>query len=174
MHAVLWSSDKGDIPAVLAFKNNLSATTNPGVGDDKADGYEPGSTWINVSAGTTFTCVDSTEGAAVWVGTKNSGGTTPVEGVAAGYKIARGVAAITGTGDVNTGLGTVVAVIVSPQSDPDGVGLAAVSGTIGNQAGAPAAGHVTLKAWKVTAVNDATLIAASAPYNLNWIAIGIA
>ena len=93
-------------------------------------------------------------------------------GVAAGYKIARGVAAVTGTATVITGLATVVAVIATPSSDPDGVALAAVSATIGNQAGAPAAGSVILKAWKVTGTGDATLIAATAAKNINWIAIG--
>jgi hypothetical protein len=95
-----------------------------------------------------------------------------VAGVAAGYKIARGVAAITGSGTVVTGLATVVAVIATPDSDPDGVALAAVSAQIGDQAGAPAAGSVILKAWKVTATGDATLIAATAAKNINWIAIG--
>lgn len=95
-----------------------------------------------------------------------------VQGVAAGYKVARGVEAVTGTATVVTGLTTVVAVIATAQSDMDGVALAAVSATIGNQAGAPAAGSVILKAWKVTAVDDATLIAASAAQNINWIAVG--
>lgn len=96
-----------------------------------------------------------------------------VVGVAGGYKLARGVAAVTGTATVVTGLTTVVAVIATPQSDPDGVALAAVSATIGDQAGAPAAGSVILKCWKVTAVNDATLIAATAAQNVNWIAVGV-
>ena len=95
-----------------------------------------------------------------------------VAGAAGGYKIARGVAAVTGTATVVTGLATVVAVIATPADDPDGVALAAVSATIGNQAGAPAAGSVVLKAWKVTAVDDATLIAADAEKNINWVAIG--
>lgn len=98
--------------------------------------------------------------------------TTPVAGVAAGYKVARGVSAVTGTLTVVTGLTTVVAVVATPQSDPDGVGLAAVSATIGDQAGAPAAGSVILKAWKVTAVDNATLIAATAAQDINWVAVG--
>lgn len=89
-----------------------------------------------------------------------------------GLRVAAGVAAITGSGDVVTGLTTVTAVAVSPQSDMDGVTLAAVSATVGNQAGAPAAGSVTIKAWKITAVGDATLIAADAAKNVNWIAYG--
>jgi len=95
-----------------------------------------------------------------------------IGGVAAGYKIARGVAAVTGTATVVTGLATVVAVIATPQSDPDGTALAAVSATIGNQSGAPAAGSVILKAWKITAADNGALIAASAPQNLNWVAVG--
>jgi hypothetical protein len=95
-----------------------------------------------------------------------------VQGVAAGYKVARGVAAITGSGTVVTGLATVVAVIATPQSDPDGTALAMVSATIGDQAGAPAAGSVILKAWKITAADNAALIAATAAQNINWVAIG--
>lgn len=93
-------------------------------------------------------------------------------GVAAGYKIARGVAAVTGTGTVVTGLATVVAVVATPQTDPDGVTLAMVSATIGDQAGSPAAGSVILKAWKVTATGNATLIAATAAASINWVAVG--
>lgn len=95
-----------------------------------------------------------------------------VLGVESGYKIARGVAAVTGTATVVTGLATVVAVIATPASDPDGVALAMVSATIGDQAGAPAAGSVILKAWKVTATGNATLIAATAAKSVNWMAIG--
>lgn len=96
----------------------------------------------------------------------------PVLGVAASYKLARGVAAVTGTATVVTGLATVVAIIATPVTDPDGVTLAMVSATIGDQAGTPAAGSVILKAWKVTATGNATLIAASVAANLNWIAVG--
>src|SRR5678815_1643233 len=91
--------------------------------------------------------------------------TSLIQGIAAGYRLARGVAAVTGTATVITGLTTVVAVIATPQDDPDGVALAAVSATIGDQAGAPAAGSVILKAWKVTATGNATLIAATAAKN---------
>ncbi len=92
-----------------------------------------------------------------------------------GLKIARGVSAVTGTLTVVTGLATVVAVIATAQDDLDGDALAGVSATIGNQAGAPAAGSVILKAWKVTtggAAGNPTLIAATAAKSVNWIAIG--
>lgn len=91
---------------------------------------------------------------------------------AAGYRIARGVAAVTGTATVATSLTTVVAVIATAQDDLDGDALAGVSATIGDQAGTPAAGSVILKCWKVTADGDVTFIAANAAKNVNWIAIG--
>lgn len=104
-----------------------------------------------------------------------AGATNPVVGVGSGYKIARGVASITGTGDVVTGLATVVSVQVTAQDDLDGDSLSGVSATIGNQSGAPAAGSITIKTWKVTtggAAGNPTMIAASAAKNVNWFAIG--
>lgn len=41
-------------------------TTDPGVGDDSADGYRAGSLWLNTTDGGLFVCTDATEGAAVW------------------------------------------------------------------------------------------------------------
>lgn len=73
MKTVLFSSQIGDVPANLAFKNNFAATAAPGVGDDSADGYEVGSTWIDVTANLAYTCVDATEGAAIWNLTGDSG-----------------------------------------------------------------------------------------------------
>lgn len=96
----------------------------------------------------------------------------PVGGVAAGYKVARGVASVTGSGTVVTGLATVVAVVATPADDPDGTALAAVSATIGDQAGTPAAGSVILKCWKITAADNGALIAATAAKNVNWVAVG--
>lgn len=64
---VLWSSSAGDISANLAFTNNFSATTNPGVGNDITQGYTAGSTWINASTNQVFECISSAAGAAVWV-----------------------------------------------------------------------------------------------------------
>lgn len=98
--------------------------------------------------------------------------TNPLVGVGSGYKLARGVASITGSGDVVTGLTSVVSVNVTPQSDLDGTTLAGCSGTIGNQSGAPAAGSVTIKCTKITAADNGALIAATAAKSVNWIAIG--
>lgn len=46
------------------LKNNLTATSAPTINDDKDDGYGVGSTWVYDS--TTYTCVDSTVGKAIW------------------------------------------------------------------------------------------------------------
>lgn len=112
--------------------------------------------------------------AALAVAAGGSGGVAVngTAGVAAGYKIARSTApvAVTGTLDIDTGLATVVSVMVTASSDLDGTSLAGVSGVITG-----AAGHFTAKCWKVTtggAAGNPTLIAADAAKNVNWIAIG--
>lgn len=46
--------------------HNYAATSNPGVGDDSADGYSVGSLWHNTTADTLYACLDATVGAAVW------------------------------------------------------------------------------------------------------------
>jgi len=48
-------------------KNNFTATTDPGTGDDSDDGYEVGSRWLNTNTDTFFQCADASVGAAVWV-----------------------------------------------------------------------------------------------------------
>lgn len=94
-------------------------------------------------------------------------------GVAAGYKIARGTATIDAASkDVATGLATVVAAVVSMVGDPSATHMFS-SVTVGDQAGAPAAGSIRIKSWKPTAVDNATPIAATSTFaNVSWIAIG--
>ena len=95
------------------------------------------------------------------------------QGVAAGYKIARGVVTPTSASHtLVTGLATVVAVIVSHQ---DTVSLTHMwsSATIGDQAGTPAAGSVIIASKKPTGTGDVTPIDSTTPWGaLNWIAIG--
>jgi hypothetical protein len=43
-----------------------STTSDPGTGDDTADGYQVGSIWRNTSSGCVFYCLDNTATAAVW------------------------------------------------------------------------------------------------------------
>jgi hypothetical protein len=72
--AVMFSSDRGDLPFNMPLTNNYAATTNPGVNDDRAHGYEVGSQWINTATGTAYQCLDSTTGAAVWAVDTNGSG----------------------------------------------------------------------------------------------------
>jgi len=53
--------------AYTAHKSNLAATTAPVVTDDTAAGYSVGSKWYDVTNDIVYTCVDATNGAAVWL-----------------------------------------------------------------------------------------------------------
>ena len=46
--------------------SNLTATTDPGSGDDSVDGYVVSSIWVNLTLDRAFICVDNTAGSAVW------------------------------------------------------------------------------------------------------------
>lgn len=96
-----------------------------------------------------------------------------VAGVAAGYKVARGQHTTVAASDtVATGLATVVAAVAVLDSDPTTDPLF-VTCSIGDQAGAPAAGSIYIKSWKPTAVNDVTPIAATTfGKKVNWVAVG--
>lgn len=95
-----------------------------------------------------------------------------VQGVAANYALARGQHTTVAASDtVVTGLATVVAVVAQLDDDPVD-GCMHVTSSIGDQAGAPAAGSILIKTWKSTDA-DATLIAATTfAKKINWIAIG--
>jgi len=97
---------------------------------------------------------------------------TAVDGVAAGYKIARGIATTVAASDtIVSGLATVVAVVTSLEDDPVD-GCMHASASIGDQAGSPAAGSFYLKTWKSTDA-DATIIAATTfTMKVAWVAIG--
>jgi hypothetical protein len=98
-----------------------------------------------------------------------------VQGVAASYRIARGVHTQVAASDtVVTGLATVVAVIVGFGGAPT-VKQLFCAGSIGNQSGAPAAGSILITTYKPTAVNDVTPTAATDftdNVKVAWIAIG--
>ncbi len=51
----------------LVQSANLTATTDPGVGNDSTQGYVVGSRWINTSASRMWVCQSSAAGAAVWI-----------------------------------------------------------------------------------------------------------
>jgi len=87
-----------------------------------------------------------------------------------GGRIARGQHTTVDENDtVATGLGALAGVIVSLNDDPVD-GAMYVTGNIGDQAGAPAAGSFLLKSWKNTDA-DATHVAATTfSLKVNWIA----
>lgn len=96
-----------------------------------------------------------------------------VTGLAGGYKIARGQHTTVAADDtLVTGLATVVSVVAQLDDDPV-AGAQHVTSSIGDQAGAPAAGSVQIKTWKATAAGDTALIAATTfGKKVNWIAVG--
>lgn len=98
LRCTLWSSDKGDIPANLAFTNNFNATTDPGSTNDISQGYRRGSQWINTSTGVIWECIVDTTGAATWV-VISADSTTPGQITAPAASTATGtggLAALTG------------------------------------------------------------------------------
>ncbi len=50
----------------FALADNYEATSDPGVGDDDADGFSIGSLWQRKDSGEVWRCIDATTGAAVW------------------------------------------------------------------------------------------------------------
>lgn len=95
------------------------------------------------------------------------------QGVAAGYKIARGsVTPTSASHTVATSLATVVAVVVQFKGAPTLTHMFNV-GDIGDQAGTPAAGSFLLKSYKPTGAADVTPVASSTPWAaVDWVAIG--
>lgn len=87
-----------------------------------------------------------------------------VAGVASGYKLARGVGAVTGTLVVASGLTTIIAVVATLKDD------VAITGT--DVSATWTGANLTLKVWKPTSTTDCTPIAATTAKNVSWIAIG--
>lgn len=91
-----------------------------------------------------------------------------VQGVAGGYKLARGSTALDGSNatDVVTGLTTVVAFVASLQgSSAPGDNTSVLTHTISG-------GTVSVYAWKNTGGNDPTLVASTGTETFDWIAVG--
>ena len=70
-----YTDANGNLRWLRDLNVNLSATTAPTTTDDVSEGYRVGSLWIDINNDAVFTCVDNTEGAAVW----SSGGGTEVD-----------------------------------------------------------------------------------------------
>lgn len=140
-----------------------------------AKGFAPGCLWHNLAgaAGSTLYVNTGTFASAVWTNI-DTPALFAVDGVAAGYRLDRGVHVQVAASDtVVTGLATVVAVVVSPKTITIKQEFFAAS--IGDQAGTPAAGSFLLLSFKPTASGDVTPIAATDftdNIGVNWIAIG--
>ena len=50
------------------YAQNLVATTDPTINDDTADGYGPGSIWVNTTGNRVWVCETAGAGAASWIG----------------------------------------------------------------------------------------------------------
>ncbi|MDQ2084705.1 DUF2190 family protein [Xanthobacteraceae bacterium Astr-EGSB] len=106
-------------------------------------------------------------------GSSDATGQVLLPGAAGGAKMAAGQhTTVTATDTVVTGLGTVISVVASFDTDPADANTY-VSASAGDQAGAPAAGSIIIKTWKQSG-SDPTPIAADAfAKKVNWIAFGI-
>lgn len=100
-------------------------------------------------------------------------GLTPGElGLLSKLMPAYGVASVTGSGDIVTGLKSVVAVIACQQDDAS-INASMVTATIGDQSTAPVAGSIRVKVWAPTSSGNPTPVASTTPTNVNWVALGI-
>jgi len=114
----------------------------------------------------TIVNADVAAGAAI-VGTKiNPDVTNAIIGVAAGYNLARGETAVTGTADIATGLTTVVQAVACLETDPS---LEALWASVADSV---TGGNIVLKVWKPTGAADCTPIAATVAKSVRWIAVG--
>jgi hypothetical protein len=95
------------------------------------------------------------------------------QGVATGYKIARGQHTTASASDtIVTGLATVVSIVVSLDADPIDA-CQFVTSSFGDQIASPVAGSAYIKTWKATAAGNTALTAATTfSKKVNWIAIG--
>ena len=58
----------------LAGANRFDGTTAPTANEDSADGYTPGSIWVDTTNDVAYVCVDASAAAAVWTEITQSGG----------------------------------------------------------------------------------------------------
>lgn len=153
----------------MPFANpGKSFTLATGVPIDGTKGYAKSALWFNTKNGGIYENV-GTNASSTWV--PHTAGGAAVQGVAAGYKIARGITALDGANPtpVATGLTTVVAATLTLQkATAPGVGTCLV--TIDNTDFAT--GQLDVYAWKPTASGDCTLIASTGTESFEWIAVG--
>jgi len=95
------------------------------------------------------------------------GMTGPVDGVAAGYHLARGSQAVTTSAAINTGLTSIVEAVATVEGSAVPSAVIAVT-CKPNATGAT----LNVYGWKHTSAATTTLIAATAAATISWIAVG--
>ncbi len=151
----------------------VTSTATTGVPTNGVKGFVQGALFYNYKASGLATALylnSGTVSSATWNAISNFLGLAAV-GVAAGYKIARGVTALDGSNPtpVATGLATVVAATVSLEGTAaPGVGTSVLTIASTDYA----TGALAVYAWKVTSSADTTLIASTGTENFEWIAVG--
>lgn len=113
--------------------------------------------------------------AIAWAAAENGDTTASILiGDGDGLKMVAGQATtVTAADTIATGLGKVLGVVASFDTDPADANTF-VSATVGDQAGAPVAGSFILKTWKSNDGADATPVAATVfAKKVNWIAFGV-
>lgn len=63
----IWTDRNGQIPAIIASFNNLTATTDPTSSNDGTQGFSIGSVWFNATLSRWWECQSAAIGAAVWI-----------------------------------------------------------------------------------------------------------
>lgn len=166
-----YADPRGIIATDFAGNGILAAgTTKP---TDASTGYATGCLFMDVdaAAGLQVFVNEGTAASCSFKALSNFATALGVAGVAAGYKVARGVTALDGSNPtpVTTGLATVVAATVSLEGTAaPGVGTSLLTVASTNYA----TGALAVYAWKVTGTGDATLIASTGTENFEWIAVG--
>jgi hypothetical protein len=67
------------VSALTAKKSKFNEAVPPTINRDTAEGYVPGSRWLDTTADKEYVCLDNAAGAAVWKETTSSGGGAAVE-----------------------------------------------------------------------------------------------
>jgi hypothetical protein len=126
-----------------SYLNNFSATAAPGVNDDLADGYGPGSLWLDATNNNTYICESNAAGAAVWHQLNGGGGGgavsisgTPSAGQVAEWTSASAIQGVAVTGSGNYVKATSPTLVTPALGTPSALVLA-------NATGLPVAGGGT-------------------------------
>jgi hypothetical protein len=133
-----------------SYLNNYTATAAPAVTDDVADGYGPGSIWLDVTGNNSYICESNSAGAAVWhLLNGGGGGAVSISGTPSAGQTAEWTSASAIQGVAVTGSGSYVKA-TSPTLVTPALGTPS-SGTLTNCSGLP-----VVRGFSVTALGTVT------------------